>query len=143
MDKIGGVPATPGLYNHERDTQFDEYVARRSPRNHGGGVRSAAERALGAETDRRAESMDSAGAGTARSRGPSYTSDQVLVAVPEDAEESEQEKPADRRALLEPARIRASGGRRDVKGLGPEAAGLTVPSERDGIDTDTRWQWER
>lgn len=56
-----------GSYSHERDTQFDEYVARRSFQKVGAAP----------------------GAGTAssktRSRGPSGNSDHVLLAVPEES----------------------------------------------------------
>ena len=87
---------TPSFYSHERDTQFDDYVARRSSLGNQGDL----ERAVSADFDR-TRSRDAspnaivvvAGAVKTRSRGPSigravsYNSDHVLVAVPEEEAE--------------------------------------------------------
>ncbi|KND89306.1 hypothetical protein TOPH_06027 [Tolypocladium ophioglossoides CBS 100239] len=113
----------PGPYSHQRDTQFDDYVARRSSWNH----KADLERSVSAEFERarsREASPDgvvvAAGVVKTRSRGPSvgratsYTSDHVLVAVPEEAEGLE--GPAigpyetDREALLGRSRRNSDDG---------------------------------
>ena len=83
---------TPNSYNHERDTQFEEYMARRSFSN----GRVDEERAVGSKLGSRSpESPPGTDSifltGTVRStqRGPtmratSWASDQALVSVPEE-----------------------------------------------------------
>lgn len=115
---------TPSFYSHERDTQFDDYVARRSSWSN----KADLERAVSAESGRagsREASPDAvvvaAGAVKTRARGPSigravsYTSDHVLVAVPEEEAEG-LEGPAvgphetDRQALLGRSRRNSADG---------------------------------
>lgn len=103
---------TPSYYSHERDTQFDEYVARRSSL----GARPDLERATSGEYRRDSPPGDSSpdslvvtGTVQSRSRGASitravsYTSDHVLVAVPEeetDAFEEVHRQNSDKTLLL-------------------------------------------
>ncbi|KAM4056609.1 hypothetical protein HRG_003478 [Hirsutella rhossiliensis] len=85
-----------GIYSHQRDTQFDDYVARRNGRR------------LSLDAASSAEAKSSTPSIKTRPRGPSYTSDHVLVAVPEEGAEcldgcsaQQQMRQADRQALLE------------------------------------------
>lgn len=146
-------------YSHERDTQFDEYVARRgsSPPNPNGLV--DVERALGSEfgwdrpygtstkyhgglnrgSDEQYESQDqlvsigmvkSRPRGASMPRAPSMTSDHVLVSVPEEDDHEDVDRGArDRQALL------GGDSRRSE-----ELDGLRVPQEVDM--SEPRWQRE-
>lgn len=102
---------TPSYYRHERDTQFDEYVARRSSL----GARPDLERGTSGEYRRDSPPGDSSpdslvvtGAVQSRARGASitratsYTSDHVLVAVPEEEHEplDESARQNDKTSLL-------------------------------------------
>ncbi|GJN71280.1 hypothetical protein PLICBS_005343 [Purpureocillium lilacinum] len=136
---------TPSFYSHQRDTQFDEYVARRSSQGNGT-LKADVERALSAELERGGGSPDAMVVGSGvvktRSRGPSigravsYTSDHVLVAVPEEAE-AEHHHETDRAALL-------GRGRRDSdqdhRSADRETDGPAVPQEVDVAEP--KWRRE-
>lgn len=93
-ESAGQTAPSCGSYSHRRDTQFDDYVARRS--SQGSGLE-----AVGA-----AEASSSTVSVKTRSRGPSYTSEGALVAVPEedqgclDGSEQQQSRQPHRQALL-------------------------------------------
>ncbi|POR35562.1 Uncharacterized protein TPAR_04269 [Tolypocladium paradoxum] len=105
---------TPSLYSHQRDTQFDDYVARRSSWNNKADLERAGSREGSPET------VVAAGAVQTRSRGPSigratsYTSDHVLVAVPEEEAEGLEgavgPHETDREALLGRSRRNSEDG---------------------------------
>lgn len=122
IDQPAAVPLdrlerTPSYYSHERDTQFEEYVARRGSYT----GKADVERAVGVEFGWASPPVGAAGSppgetptavvmGTVKSRprgasmprSPSYASDHVLVAVPEeDDDEAENKKGRDRKALLQ------------------------------------------
>ncbi|UNI17691.1 hypothetical protein JDV02_004015 [Purpureocillium takamizusanense] len=128
---------TPSSYSHERDTQFDEYVARRSSLGNST-LKAEVERALSSELDRGSGSPDAIvmGSGVVKTRlrgqsigrATSYSSDHVLVAVPEEEAEAEHHE-TDRAALLGRGRRDSDHGRRSPdRG---EVDGPAVPQEVD------------
>ncbi|KAJ6441232.1 Centromere protein V [Purpureocillium lavendulum] len=138
------IERTPSFYSHERDTQFDDYVARRSSLGNST-LKADVERALSAELERGGGSPDAviigSGAVKTRSRGPSigratsYTSDHVLVAVPEEAET--EHHATDRAALLGLNR-RDSDQERSVE------RELDGPAVRQEVDiTEPKWRREQ
>lgn len=140
--EMGTVQRTPSVYSHKRDTQFDDYVARRSSLTKeriGSGDFSYA----GAQGElQESGSLTPTGAtlapnrprGYSSSRAASWTSEGGLVAVPEEEDDaaarkeskSEKEK-KDREALL------GNTPRESVDGL-------VIPQEADL--SEPRWQRE-
>lgn len=111
---LEGIQRTPSYYSHERDTQFDEYVARRGSYTGAGNMKADVERAVGTEfgwvsppTPGGSPKGDAVVMGTVNSRprgasmprAPSWASDHVLVAVPEEDDEPDRGQ-RDREALL-------------------------------------------
>lgn len=86
---------TPSYYSHERDTQFDDYIARRNSRDSPPGPALSPDVAGLATTGH----VQSRSRGSTITRATSYTSDHVLVAVPEDEAENSRHE-SDRAALL-------------------------------------------
>lgn len=109
---------TPSVYSHKRDTQFDDYVARRSS------VHSTVSRVASAEfawTGSPIDLQESGGLaspvagrprGTSNPRAPSYASDRGLVAVPEEDGDDNDEAghTTDREAERRKAREALLGG---------------------------------
>ncbi|EFY86503.1 hypothetical protein MAC_07446 [Metarhizium acridum CQMa 102] len=108
---LNDMQRAPSYYSHERDTQFDEYVARRGSL----GARSDFERRTSSDYRRDSppgdvspDSLVVTGTVPSRTRGASitrevsYTSDHVLVAVPEEDHEApgEAARQSDRTTLL-------------------------------------------
>lgn len=144
-NEMGPLQRTPSYYTHQRDTQFDEYMARRG--SYGG--KADVEAALGTEYfgSNAGQSATSPG-GTAQdedvvvstgmvgsnkpgqmtSRSLSTTSDHVLVAVPE-AHEGDEGEEDDKRALLGQKRRRSS----------TDLGGPT----RESLDVVPRWQQQQ
>lgn len=137
MDKLD---RTPSIYSHQRDTQFDDYVARR-------GSTQKSERALSGDFGQngspdqqnengRRDSLTSA-TGPTRPRGLSapralsWASDRGLVAVPEEDDDDTTTKDSknkkDREALL------GDGPRESIDGS-------AIPQEADLVEP--RWQRE-
>lgn len=136
-NELGSMQRTPSQYSHQRDTQFDEYMARRSSYN----GKTDVENALGAEyfgTDRQSpsrapeeEAMVSTGtvgsSRPAQTRSVSTTSSHALVAVPEEAQLGEEEGGDDQTALLGRHRPRSAT---DLGGV----------SRREIVDIVPQWQ---
>ena len=116
---LGDLERRPSCYIHERDTQFDQYVARKAS----SGNAHDSERALSAdfgwdnpfagslkpkgEHDEAEDRLISLGVVKSRPRGASmprassWSSENVLVAVPEEEDHGEENRGArDRQALL-------------------------------------------
>lgn len=112
---LSTLERTPSYYSHERDTQFEEYVARRGSYT----GKADVERAVGAEFGWSSPPREAGGTppgevptvvvmgavqsrprGASMPRAPSYASDHVLVAVPEEEDEIEHKRGADREALI-------------------------------------------
>ncbi|KAK0384450.1 hypothetical protein NLU13_8536 [Sarocladium strictum] len=120
VNEMGPLQRTASYYNHQRDTQFDEYMARRSSCN----VNADFEAAPGAEFSGAGKQHSPSArphgeyivlvSGTVKSNRPgqersvSTTSSHVLVAVPEEAHEADEEGEEDHRALLRHKRRRSS-----------------------------------
>jgi hypothetical protein len=98
----------PSQYNHERDTQFEEYMARRGSYN----GKADVEAAMGAEfgwsgsgaNSPEEEALVSSGTVAHRpeqraSRSSSRVSEHILVSVPEEEEEGTLDKAASERLL--------------------------------------------
>lgn len=112
---LEGITRTPSYYSHQRDTQFDEFRARReSYGNTGGSMKTDVDRAMDvgfgwvsppADGSPTREGTVTMGTVKTRSRGasmprsPSWASDHVLVAVPEEDDDGDK-KGMDREALL-------------------------------------------
>ncbi|KAK2609127.1 hypothetical protein QQS21_002354 [Conoideocrella luteorostrata] len=141
---LQNLQRTPSYYSHERDTQFDEYVARRNSMNNN---RPDLERATSGEYKRDSLSggsppldslvvmgmVQSRPRGSSISRAVSYTSDHVLVAVPEEETEAYDagtKRHGDKTALL--------GNNRQNSG---EHTMEAVPATEWDI-TDPRWRRE-
>ncbi|KAF9764252.1 hypothetical protein IL306_002849 [Fusarium sp. DS 682] len=107
--EMGTVQRTPSVYSHKRDTQFDDYVARRGSATKeriGSGDFNYAG-AQGEAQDSGATLTPTRPRGASSGRAASWTSDRGLVAVPEEDDDTiagkeykkEKEK-KDREALL-------------------------------------------
>ncbi|KAG7419291.1 hypothetical protein DER46DRAFT_191649 [Fusarium sp. MPI-SDFR-AT-0072] len=135
--EMGTVQRTPSVYSHKRDTQFDDYVARRGSATKeriGSGDFSYAG-AQGEAQDSGATLTPTRPRGASSGRAASWTSDRGLVAVPEEdddttaGKESKTEKEKkDREALL------GNTPRESIDGL-------VVPQEADL--SEPRWQREQ
>ncbi|KAF4945514.1 hypothetical protein FGADI_11877 [Fusarium gaditjirri] len=135
--EMGTVHRTPSVYSHKRDTQFDDYVARRGSatkeRISSGDFSYAG--AQGEAQDFGATLTPTRPRGASSGRAASWTSDRGLVAVPEEdddttaGKESKTEKEKkDREALL------GNTPRESIDGL-------VVPQEADL--SEPRWQREQ
>ncbi|KAH7267068.1 uncharacterized protein BKA55DRAFT_554251 [Fusarium redolens] len=135
--EMGTVQRTPSVYSHKRDTQFDDYVARRgsvTKERIGSGDFSYAG-AQGEAQDSGATLTPTRPRGASSGRAASWTSDRGLVAVPEEdddttaGKESKTEKEKkDREALL------GNTPRESIDGqVVPQEADLSEP----------RWQREQ
>ncbi|KAF4483500.1 hypothetical protein FAGAP_11745 [Fusarium agapanthi] len=134
--EMGTIQRTPSVYSHKRDTQFDDYVARRGSATKeriGSGDFSYAG-AQGETQDSGATLSPTRPRGASSGRAASWTSDRGLVAVPEEEDdtgagkESKAEKEKkDREALL------GNTPRESIDGL-------VVPQEADL--SEPRWQRE-
>ncbi|KAJ4249413.1 hypothetical protein NW762_012264 [Fusarium torreyae] len=133
--EMGTISRTPSVYTHKRDTQFDDYVARRNSvkaERTGSGDFSYA----GAQGEQESGTTlaPTRPRGASNSRAPSWTSDRGLIPVPEEEDdtaagkESKAEKDKkDREALL------GNGPRDSVEGpIVPQEVDLSEP----------RWQRE-
>lgn len=101
---------TPSYYSHQRDTQFEEYLARRMSTDSRADVERARSASLGSAANfgwsSPSPSLENKGLeeqlgrprGVSAPRAPSWTSDHVLVAVPEEDEATREE--LDRQTLL-------------------------------------------
>lgn len=141
----------PSYYNHERDTQFDNYMARRGSVVASNNNKEDIEMALGAADFGWASSgsptgdddVVSVGVVKAKSRpvsvprAPSLSSDHVLVSVPEEEEgratmlgngRKAKEEAKDREALLGDSRRTSSSG--DADGMVRVAQGVDLPGAR-------------
>ncbi|RSL50044.1 hypothetical protein CEP53_008951 [Fusarium sp. AF-6] len=141
--ELGKLDRTPSVYTHQRDTQFDEYMARRGsisktnsiskPNRGGSGDFSWAGAQVGPQESGTLSPTRPRGASTGRTT--SWASDRGLVAVPEEVDnelagkESKAEKEKkDRQALL------GDTPRESIDGM-------IVPQEAD-LTTEPRWQRE-
>lgn len=138
---MGPLQRTPSYYSHQRDTQFDEYRARRGSYN----GKADLEAAMGAEffgsgrhdpSSRSPEEGIVVSSGTVGSNRPgqvtarslSTTSSHVLVAVPE-VHEGEEDAEDDQHALLGQKRRRSS----------TDLGGPT----RESVDIVPKWQQQQ
>ncbi|KAG5799800.1 hypothetical protein H9Q69_001207 [Fusarium xylarioides] len=128
--EMGTVQRTPSVYSHKRDTQFDDYVARRGSATKeriGSGDFSYAG-AQGEAQDSGATLTPTRLRGASSGRAASWTSDRGLVAVPEEEDDTAAGKEKkDREALL------GNTPRESIDGL-------VVPQEADL--SEPRWQRE-
>ncbi|KAF4339251.1 hypothetical protein FBEOM_6843 [Fusarium beomiforme] len=134
--EMGTVQRTPSVYSHKRDTQFDDYVARRgsTTKERIGSGDFSYTGAQGEAQDSGATLTPSRPRGASNARAASWTSDRGLVAVPEEdddtiaGKESKTEKEKkDREALL------GNTPRESIDGpVAPQEADLSEP----------RWQRE-
>ncbi|KHN97139.1 uncharacterized protein MAM_04736 [Metarhizium album ARSEF 1941] len=140
---LDNLQRTRSYYSHERDTQFDEYVARKSSL----GARSDFDRRTSGDyrrdsppTDISTDSFAVTGTAQSRVRGvsitheASYTSDHVLVAVPEE----EHEEPDDA-AGRNKAGVSLLGSSRRNSG---ESIMQFPPVLQDVEFTEPKWQRE-
>ena len=155
---MGPMQRTPSYYAHQRDTQFDEYMARRGSYNGAEMARRASyngkdvEAAMGNEFFGASKSTSPARKGSppnqqeedvvldagqvgsrplqVAQRTPSTTSDHVLVAVPEEAHEGEEDGEDDSRALL--------GGQKRRR----KSTDLGGPT-RESVDIVPKWQQQQ
>ncbi|KID98205.1 hypothetical protein MAJ_05836, partial [Metarhizium majus ARSEF 297] len=144
---LNNVQRAPSYYSHERDTQFDEYVARRSSL----GARPDFERRTSGDYrrdtppgDLSPDSLVVTGVVPSRTRGASitrevsYTSDHVLVAVPEEEHEAPDEaaRQDDRTTLLRSSRRNSD---EQIMQLHPVLQEADVPEpkwQREGVMLD-------
>lgn len=140
---LSNIKRTPSYYNHERDTQFDDYIARRSSSV---STKHDVERAMGVEfgwstppgepdkdDDLSMGVVKTRARGLSMPRAPSMASDHVLVAVPE--EEDEAATKAEHEAKTREALLGNSARSSD------EMVGVQVPQEVDLAEP--RWQREQ
>lgn len=136
--ELGKLERTPSVYTHQRDTQFDDYVARRGsisrtnsiskPDRGGSGDYSWAGAQVGPQESGTLSPTRPRGASTGRAT--SWASDRGLVAVPEEDDNETMSKgnKKDREALL------GDTPRESIDGV-------MVPQESD-LTTEPRWQRE-
>ncbi|KAF5017421.1 hypothetical protein F66182_10649 [Fusarium sp. NRRL 66182] len=106
--EMGSVSRTPSVYNHKRDTQFDDYVARRGSVSKSDRIGSGDYSWAGAQGEAQESGTTlTRPRGASTGRAASYASDRGLVAVPEEDDESiigkeskAQKEKKDREALL-------------------------------------------
>ena len=112
-----GIQRTPSYYSHERDTQFDDYVARRrseslSRADLEGGLRKDSSDSGSKTPPRQEEEKVLLGRPRtlSQARTPSNWSDHVLIAVPEEEDDGKTEQ--DKEALLGNSRRNSEDGPR-------------------------------
>ena len=134
------MPQVPSYYSHERDTQFDDYVARRS--SLGGGPEL--ERGTSGEYRRGSPPGDAApdslavtgivhsrARGASITRATSYTSDHVLVSVPEEEHETLDERSGQNSAKTSLLRSsRRNSDDNHIMGLSPVMQEVDIPEPK-------------